>query len=294
MPRAAEFLVALPYRRFCGRSVQGYRLGRLAGIGGSGAVFDAVGPGGVPAALKLLRPLRPSYDLAAVWREVAPLSRVDHPAVPARRGIVRAGRAYFIVLERMPGDSLATWLFERRHVFGPVEVAGIGSQLADALVALHEAGAAHGDLRPANILYDGERVSLIDFGLSRQEEDGAEVFAAACAADIAGFADIVLYLRYSSFDSSRQGVSWRRRPPVRTCRVPPFQPARPALVFWTHSRPGVSRETPGRLFRVDERGAPHQRFAMLARGTYRARGFCTRIPACVLRSRAYGRPSPPR
>lgn len=37
MPRAAEFLVALPYRRFCGRSVQGYRLGRLAGIGGSGA-----------------------------------------------------------------------------------------------------------------------------------------------------------------------------------------------------------------------------------------------------------------
>ena len=33
MPRAAEFLVALPYRRFCGRSVQGYRLGRLAGIG---------------------------------------------------------------------------------------------------------------------------------------------------------------------------------------------------------------------------------------------------------------------
>ena len=106
MPRAAEFLVALPYRRFCGRSVQGYRLGRLAGIGGSGAVFDAVGPGGVPAALKLLRPLRPSYDLAAVWREVAPLSRVDHPAVPAWRGIVRAGRAYFIVLERMPGDSL--------------------------------------------------------------------------------------------------------------------------------------------------------------------------------------------
>lgn len=214
MSRVAEHLVALPYRRFCGRSVQGYRLGRLAGIGGSGAVFDAVGPGGVPAALKLLRPLRPSYDLAAVWREVAPLSRVDHPALPAWRGIVRAGRAYFIVLERMPGDSLATWLFERRHVFGPVEVAGIGSQLADALVALHEAGAAHGDLRPANILYDGERVSLIDFGLSRQEEDGAEVFAAACAADIAGFADLVLYLRYSSFDSSRRGGSWRDELPL--------------------------------------------------------------------------------
>ena len=256
MPRAAEFLVALPYRRFCGRSVQGYRLGRLAGIGGSGAVFDAVGPGGVPAALKLLRPLRPSYDLAAVWREVAPLSRVDHPAVPAWRGIVRAGRAYFIVLERMPGDSLATWLFERRHVFGPVEVAGIGSQLADALVALHEAGAAHGDLRPANILYDGERVSLIDFGLSRQEEDGAEVFAAACAADIAGFADIVLYLRYV-VRLVAPGVSWRDELPLlRPAALPRGEAlagadmpgsalsAREARTrFWTHSRPGVSRNT---------------------------------------------------
>ena len=40
-------------------------------------------------------------------------------------------------------------------------------------------------------------------------EEGAEAFAAACAADIAGFADLVLYLRYSSFDSSRQGGSWR-------------------------------------------------------------------------------------
>ena len=126
MSRVAEHLVALPYRRFCGRSVQGYRIGRLTGIGGSGAVFDAVGPGGAPAALKLLRPLRPAYDLASVWREVAPLSRVDHPAVPAWRGIVRAGCAYFIVLERMPGDSLATWLFERHHAFGAVEVAGMG------------------------------------------------------------------------------------------------------------------------------------------------------------------------
>lgn len=69
-------------------------------------------------------------------------------------------------------------------------------------------------MRPANILYDGERVSLIDFGLSRQEEDGAEVFAAACAADIAGFADLVLYLRYSSFDSSRRGGSWRDELPL--------------------------------------------------------------------------------
>lgn len=214
MFRAAERLVALPYRRFCGRSVQGYRIGKLAGIGGSGAVFDAVDPGGVPVALKLLRPLRPAYDLAAVWREVAPLSRVDHPAVPTWRGIVRAGRAYFIVLERMPGISLATWLFERRHVFEPVEVAGIGSQLADALVALHEAGAAHGDLRPANILYDGERVSLVDFGLSRLVEDGMEAFVAACATDIAGFADLVLYLWYSSFDSFCQGGSWHEELPL--------------------------------------------------------------------------------
>lgn len=202
MTRLAERLVALPYRRFCGRMVQGFRIGSVMGIGGSGVVFSALDPDGDPVILKLLRPLRASYDLAAVWREVEPFGRVGHPAVPAWLGIVREGRAYFIVMSHMPGESLAHWLFEQRHPFEREEFVRIGSQLADALVCLHAAGVAHGDLRPANILYDGKRVSLVDFGMSCLVDEGLEVFGEAKAIDIAGFADIVLYLLYSTYQTS--------------------------------------------------------------------------------------------
>lgn len=61
-------------------------------------------------------------------------------------------------------------------------------------------------MRPANVLYDGERASLVDFGGSVLDDP------AACAPDIAGFADLVIYLRYSTYagPQSRSGSSgWR-------------------------------------------------------------------------------------
>lgn len=203
--RFAEQVVALPYRRFCGRAVRGYRIGRITGIGGSGVAFEATDPEGAPVVLKLLRPMRVSYDLDEVWREVAPLSRLSHPAAPSWLGIVREGRAYFIVMSRLPGISLAGWLFERRHEFDASELARVGAAMVDALARFHGSGVAHGDVRPANVLYDGERVSFADFGMSVCADSGAQAFREACAADVAGFADVLIYLLYSTHDAPRSG-----------------------------------------------------------------------------------------
>lgn len=203
--RLAEQVVALPYRRFCGRTVRGYRIGRITGIGGSGVVFEATDPEGRSVVLKLLRPMRALRDLDEVWREVAPLGRLNHSAVPSWLGIVRKGRAYFIVMSRLPGTSLARWLFERRHTFDAHELACVGQAMTDALAYLHERGVAHGDVRPANVLYDGRRVSFADFGMSVCVDSGAPAFREACAADVAGFADVLIYLRYSMHDVVRCG-----------------------------------------------------------------------------------------
>ncbi|MEA5019763.1 MAG: protein kinase [Gordonibacter sp.] len=200
MVRFAHLFVALPYLRFCGRTVQGYRIGSCLGIGGSGVTFEAVSPHGRLVALKLLRPLRASLDLDKVWREVGSLGAVSHSGVPEWLGILREGRAYFIVLSRMPGRPLDSWLFEDRHAFQRSELVEVCSQLIDVLDALHAVGLVHGDIRPANVLYDGRRVSLVDFGLSLD--------ASERAVDIAGFADLLLYLLYSTFDSS-EGVSYK-------------------------------------------------------------------------------------
>lgn len=210
--RLAEHVVALPYRRFCGATVQGYRIGSIVGIGGSGVVFAALDPKGRPVLLKLLRPLRSSYDLDAVWREVHPLGRIEHPAIPTWLGIVRAGRAYFVVLSRLKGDTLTNWLFERRHAFGLAEIGRVGLGIATVLAHLHASGVAHGDVRPANILYDGARVSLVDFGMSVCADVDGAAFREACAADLAGFADVLIYLLYASPEVGRcpcpKGSDW--------------------------------------------------------------------------------------
>ena len=63
--------------------------------------------------------------------------------------------------------SLEEWLFKRRKVFSPEEIYRIGSQLFDILKYLHGRNVVHGDVSAANLLYDGEKLSLLDFGLAR-------------------------------------------------------------------------------------------------------------------------------
>ncbi|HYQ47330.1 MAG TPA: sigma 54-interacting transcriptional regulator [Polyangiaceae bacterium] len=84
---------------------------------------------------------------------------------------VDAGTPY-LVLSSAPGVSLADVLSDatldatRREQLSLVVARDLGA----ALSALHGSGAAHGDVKPANIIVDGDRARLVDFGLSGAAE----------------------------------------------------------------------------------------------------------------------------
>lgn len=145
-------------------------------------------------------------------------------------------KPYFIVESLMPGRSLQHWLRQDAHAFTMGEIREIGLQLIDLLEHLEERGILHGDLRPANILYDGKRVSLIDFGLSERAPYALDsVFAGqprfsdggVCqesnaddeplagpsffAPDRDGLASILLFLLYSDESRIKPGMqgAWR-------------------------------------------------------------------------------------
>jgi hypothetical protein len=98
-------------------------------------------------------------------REAEALGRLRHPHVTRIHDLLE-GPPLVLVLELIEGESLAERL--RRGPL-PVEVAlRIALEVADALDAAHAEGILHRDVKPANVLLDGEMgAHLSDFGLAR-------------------------------------------------------------------------------------------------------------------------------
>ena len=74
----------------------------------------------------------------------------------------------FIVMEYIPGPSVAELLRERTGLEPRRQAAELAAQAALGLAAAHQAGLIHRDIKPANILFDPatRRARIVDFGLA--------------------------------------------------------------------------------------------------------------------------------
>ncbi len=79
-----------------------------------------------------------------------------------------------LVLERVPGESLLSWVQGRSC--SPGDFLEIASQLADLLGRIHDARILHRDLHPGNVIVDPAdlRTHLVDFGSARPVLRGTE------------------------------------------------------------------------------------------------------------------------
>ncbi|MGE0452136.1 MAG: AAA family ATPase [Vicinamibacteria bacterium] len=161
-----------------------YRVGRLLGRGGMGAVYqvdDQLYPGR-PTALKLFlhRPTHPVDLFRAEFRTMASLR---HPNVASVYDFETvAGReAFFFTMELLAGTSLsACFRNDPRRAPGLPwqDVVDLLVPVIRALSYLHKRGVVHFDLKPSNIVVGSpareRRVKVLDFGLAglRQEGDG--------------------------------------------------------------------------------------------------------------------------
>jgi serine/threonine-protein kinase len=116
-------------------------------------------------------------------REGAILARLAHPNIVLLIDqLEHEGRPY-LILESLDGETLRE--VERRTLrLAPARVARVGLELLRALVVLHEAGFAHRDIKPDNIvLTKAGPAKLIDFGLAAR----LEVDPRSDGVDAAGF-----------------------------------------------------------------------------------------------------------
>lgn len=122
-------------------------------------------------AVKVLTPRldRHGPALRALQREAETGLLLDHPNVVGFHGLGRDGRLFYIVMEWLPGRSLADWLDRRPgEPMPPADAMHVVRSIGAALAHAHERGVVHADVKPGNVMLlpDGS-VRLCDFGIAR-------------------------------------------------------------------------------------------------------------------------------
>jgi len=149
-----------------GQTLGHHRILEKIGAGGMGVVYRAHDPRlGRDVAIKVLAEpfARDPERLARFEREARVLAALNHPNIAAIYGFEQAGDVPFVVLEYVPGRTLA----ELGRLETP-EALRVAAQIAEALEAAHEKAIAHRDLKPANVKVTPEgKVKVLDFGLAK-------------------------------------------------------------------------------------------------------------------------------
>jgi serine/threonine protein kinase len=165
-PDAAEALTP-------GTRVGRYMVIERIGIGGMSEIYSAHDPDlDRKVALKLLRPrtgdiARPSTDEWRVMREARAIAQLRHPHVVTVFDIGRFGNRAFIAMELVEGQTLTSWLAERRRTWR--EVLPVFVDAARGLAAAHNAGIIHRDFKPNNVMLGADGVvRVMDFGLAKR------------------------------------------------------------------------------------------------------------------------------
>ncbi len=164
-----------------GQTLGRYRIVERLGEGGMGVVFRGEDPRlERDVALKVLKQdaLHDEDSKHRFRLEARALSRLLHPNIATLFDFDSDGGVDFLVLEFVPGESLARTLAN-----GPLpetRARAIALDVTEGLQAAHEKGIVHRDLKPGNIVITPRgRAKVLDFGLARVMPGAANVTQSA-------------------------------------------------------------------------------------------------------------------
>jgi eukaryotic-like serine/threonine-protein kinase len=155
-----------------GTVIDGFTIGEQVHSGGMATLWSVTHPGiSVPLLMKIPRVSEGEDPAAIVSFEMEQmiLPRLTGPHVPQTFGTGDFARQAYVVLERIPGQTLYRRLDALPLPYEEARV--LVGKVADALCDLHKQNVVHHDIKPSSVMFreSGEAV-LIDYGLSHHNQ----------------------------------------------------------------------------------------------------------------------------
>jgi hypothetical protein len=162
-----------------GQTLGQYKIIEQIGEGGMATVFRAYQPGlNREVAVKVLPPYvakKPGFT-DRFMREAQAIGNLNHPNILPVHDSGQDKEYSYIVMRYVPNARTLAHLMAQK--LAPEKIVQLISQIAAALDHAHQAGIIHRDVKPSNILMDGDWVLLSDFGLAKMVEMSSELTGA--------------------------------------------------------------------------------------------------------------------
>lgn len=147
-----------------------YRLDRLLGRGGMGAVWRAWDERLERwVALKQVRAdVTLRHGRERLWREARAAARLNHPSIVHVYDILEGTDGDWIVMELVLGKTVRR-LLEEEKAFPPERAVRICREITAGLAEAHAQGVLHRDLKATNVIVTSSgHAKILDFGLAKE------------------------------------------------------------------------------------------------------------------------------
>jgi len=215
----------IDYPQRSGKLLAGrYRIERFLGMGSYGLTYVCSDlQKGEHVVVKQAKPGKRQLGRSLLCREREIMETLKLPDIPACYGLFEAEKQLFLVSEYRHGQTVEKLIFERGAEFAETDALRFIRSLMTIVSAIHEQGIVHLDIRIPNVILQGERISLIDFGLASRIGEPARVEPEAdeetrrrrtpeAVSDLYAVGHFLLFMLYSGYDpeakEARANASW--------------------------------------------------------------------------------------
>ncbi len=200
-----------------------YRTVELLGIGSYGLTYRCLDlQSGQEVAMKQAKPSKGEIGRELLRREMRVLAKLRHPSIPRAGNLFDDKNRLYMASEFVCGQTVEELIFERGRLFSEREALDFISKLTEIVAYVHRQGYVHLDIRIPNVIADGNRIHLIDFGLARGIGEAAAVeppFRSGArlvqdadpAADLLDLGHLLLFMLYSSYHPAEKAdTGWEQ------------------------------------------------------------------------------------